>query len=112
MLGDSLVANKSRYPIVWDQHLENLNVVNCGIRGDYIQNVLWSVEHMYLPAAVSVGLIHCGINVINSTYIPHEIAEIYVWFQAEGDAPIDVNFHCRNLACRREFGVGSPGLKK
>ena len=34
---------------------------------------------MYLPATVSVGLIHCGINDINGTsanvYRPHEIAE-------------------------------------
>ena len=78
LLGDSLVANLSRYPIVWD-HLDNLNFVNCGIRGDHTQNVWWRVEHMYLPATVSVGLIHCGINDINSSsanaYRPHEIAE-------------------------------------
>ena len=46
LLGDSLVANMSRYPIVWDHHLEKLNVVNCGIRGDHTQNVLWRVEHV------------------------------------------------------------------
>ena len=43
------------------------------------QNVLWRVEHMYLPATVSVGLIHCGINDINSTsanaYGQHGITE-------------------------------------
>ena len=75
----TLVANMSRYPIVWDHHLENLNVVNCGIRGDQTQNVLWRVEHMYLPATVSVGLIHCGITDTNSTSVnadkSHEIAE-------------------------------------
>ena len=79
LLGDSLVANMSRYPIVWGHHLEKLNVVNCGIRGDHTQNVLWRVEHMYLPATVSVALIHCGINDINGTSAnvcrPHEIAE-------------------------------------
>ena len=65
------------YPIVWDHHLENLNVVNCGICGDHTQNVLWRVEHMYLPAFA--GLIHYGINDINiisaNAYRPHEIAE-------------------------------------
>ena len=35
LLGDSLVANLSRYPIVWDHHLDTLNAVNCGIRGDH-----------------------------------------------------------------------------
>ena len=78
LLGDSLVANLCRYPVVWD-HLSNLKAVNCGIRGDRTQNVLWRVENMYLPASVGVGLIHCGVNDINGTsakaYRPHEIAE-------------------------------------
>ena len=69
----------SRYPSVWDHHLAPLNAINCGIRGDRTQNVMWQVDHMYLPATVSVGVIHCGINDINeaSTHadIPHEIAE-------------------------------------
>ena len=78
LLGDSLVANLSRYPSVWDHHLANFNIVNCGIGGDHTQNVLWRVEHMYLPATVSVGVIHCGINDINGSankaYKPHDIA--------------------------------------
>ena len=65
LLGDSLVSNLSRYPNVWDHHLAPLNAINCGIRGDRKQNVMWRVDHMYLPATVSVGVIHCGINDIN-----------------------------------------------
>ena len=80
-----LLGDSSRYPIVWDHHLENLNVVNCGIRGDHTQNVLCRVEYMYLPATVSVGLIHCGINDISSTsanaYRPHEINVILCGFK-------------------------------
>ena len=38
---------------------------------------------MYLPATVSVGLIHCGINDINGTSAnvcrPHEIAENVIY---------------------------------
>ena len=78
LLGDSLVANISRYPEVW-KPLERLDAVNCGIAGDKTQNVLWRVEKMRLPATVSVGVIHCGINDINGalshTYGPREIAE-------------------------------------
>ena len=78
LLSDSLVTNLCRYPVVWD-HLSNLKAVNCGIRGDHTQNVLWRVENMYLPASVAVGLIHCGANDINGTaakaYRPHRIAE-------------------------------------
>ena len=60
-------------PQVWNHHLAPLNAVNCGIRGDITQNV------MYLPAIVSVGVIHCGINDINAASshdnVPHKIAE-------------------------------------
>ena len=75
LLGDSLVANLSRYPSVWDRHLGPHNVVNCGIGGDHTQNVLWRVDKMYLPASVSVGVIHCGVNNTSiHAYGPHDIA--------------------------------------
>ena len=78
LLGDSIVANLARYPAVWD-HLEKKKAINCGIRGDQTQNVLWRVENMYLPATVAIGIIHCGVNDINGTagkaYRPQEIAE-------------------------------------
>ena len=61
-LGDSLVANLSRYSSVWDRHLGPFNVVNCGKGGDCTQHVLWRADHMYLPASVSVVVIHCGTN--------------------------------------------------
>ena len=79
LLGDSLVANLSRFPDVWSRHLSPLNVINCGIRGDRTQNVMWPVEHMQFPATASVGIIHCGINDISgssaSAYGPHDIAK-------------------------------------
>ena len=72
------MANLSRYPSVWDHHLASQNAVNCGIPGDRTQNVLWRVEHMFLPATVSAAVIHCGINDISDAsshaYGPHEIA--------------------------------------
>ena len=65
-------------PQVWNRHLAPPNAVNCGIRGDNTQNVMWRIEHMYLPATVSVGVIHCGINDINAASshenVPHKIA--------------------------------------
>ena len=57
-------------------NISNLKAVNCGIRGDRTQNVLWRVENMYLPASVAVGLIHCVINgTAAKAYRPHKIAE-------------------------------------
>ena len=66
LLGDSLVANLARYPAVWD-HFSKLKAVNCGIGGDSAQHVLWRVEKMFLPATVSVGVIHCGVNDIHGS---------------------------------------------
>ena len=75
LLGDSLVANLSRYPSVWDHHLKPLNAVNCGIGGDRTQHVLWRAENMYLPSSVSVAVIHCGTNNIDfNVYQPDDIA--------------------------------------
>ena len=64
---------------MWNRHLAPLNAVNCGIRGDNTQNVMWQIDHMYLPTTISVGVIHCGINDINAASshdnVPHKIAE-------------------------------------
>ena len=77
LVGDSIVANLSRYPAVWAR-LEGLKAANCGIRGDRTLNVLWRVERMHLPATTSVGIIHCGINDIrgscSSAFDSEEIA--------------------------------------
>ena len=41
----------------------------------FIWQVLWRVDNMYLPASVSVVVIHCGINNIDfNVYRPHDIA--------------------------------------
>ena len=69
----------SRYLQVCNRHLAPLNAVNCGIRDDNTQNVMWRIDHMYLPATISAGVIHCGINDINAASshdnVPHKIAE-------------------------------------
>ena len=62
IIGDSLVANLSRYAEVWNSNLKPLNVVNCGIGGDGTENVLWRVDKMFLPASVYVGVFLCGTN--------------------------------------------------
>ena len=79
LVGASLVANLSRYPTVWDRHLKPLNAVNCGIGGDRTQHALWRADHMYLPASVSVAVIHCGSNNMDFTvYQPSDIAQSVV----------------------------------
>ena len=41
LLGDSLIQGLSRYTKVWDS-LFGKNTLNCDIRGDKVENVLWS----------------------------------------------------------------------
>ena len=78
LFGDSIVRNLCRYPDVW-RKFEEQNIVNCGIGGDKVSNILWRIEKTFLSPSVSVGLIHCGINDIigapANAFKPHEIAE-------------------------------------
>ena len=73
LLGDSIVANLSRYPCVWNRYLYPLNAVNCGIGGDCTQHVLWRADNYYLPASVSTVVLSCGINNMDF-YRPQDIA--------------------------------------
>ena len=77
IIGDSIVYHLQRFPKVWKK-LQALGTVNCGIRGDLLQNVMWRVERMRLPATTTVGIINCGINNIrgfsNSNFSSHEVA--------------------------------------
>ena len=61
LLGDSIVAGFLRYPNIWYKFF-NENTINCGIGGDNIQNVLWSVENIPLPQSMEYILINCGTN--------------------------------------------------
>ena len=62
ILGDSILAGLARYPSVWDDHLRPLNAINCGIRDDLTQNVLWRAGHLSLPDSVRVAVILCCTN--------------------------------------------------
>ena len=72
-LGDSIVEGLARYPDVWDL-LKPFNTVNCGIRGDSIQNLLWRVDHLSLPVSLRVAVLLCGTNNIQHDE-PKDIAE-------------------------------------
>ena len=75
LLGDSLVANLTRYPSVWDRHLCPFNTVNCGIGGDGTQHVLWQADNYYLLASVSTVLISCCINNMDFYRLPRDLIQ-------------------------------------
>ena len=59
VLGDSIVAGLARYLDIWDL-LKPSNTVNCGIREDFIQNLLWRVDHLSLSVSLRVAVLLCG----------------------------------------------------
>ena len=81
VLGDSL-------PKDWLDIL--MYTVNCGIRGDSIQNLLWRVDHLSLPVSLHVAVLLCGTNNIQHD---EDIAEGVIAYGSkllEKDPPLHV----------------------
>ena len=58
LTGDSVIANFDKCSDIFDKFFLPFHTVNCGISGDKIQNVLWRVYNMNLPASVEYVIIH------------------------------------------------------
>ena len=65
LCGDSIVAGLQRYAYIWNKYFEPRGALNCGIRGDQTQHVLWRMENITLPETVRYAVIHCGTNNID-----------------------------------------------
>ena len=39
-IGDSIIADLSRYSNIWKRYFKSLNALNCGIGGDNVRNIL------------------------------------------------------------------------
>ena len=61
LLGDSLIQGLSRYKKVWNS-IFGKDTLNCGIRGDKVENLLWRAEKLEFPPAIRQIVIHCGTN--------------------------------------------------
>ena len=46
LIGDSLISNLSRYPDVWKNYFSIHNMLNFGIQGNKIQNILWRLNNL------------------------------------------------------------------
>ena len=46
LIGDSLMAGLNRYCKIWNNFFKPIEVLNCDIRGDKVQNVLWQVQNL------------------------------------------------------------------
>ena len=62
LIGDSSIANFEKCSDIFHKLFLLFHTLNIGINGDKIQNVLWRVYNMTLPASVEYLIIHCGTN--------------------------------------------------
>ena len=74
LTGDSSIANFDKCSDIFDKLFLPFHTLNIGISGDKIQNVLWRVYNMTLPASVEYVIIHCGTNNLGHNS-PLKIAE-------------------------------------
>ena len=72
LLVDSLNQGFSRYTKVWNSFFRK-DTINCGIRGDRVENLLWRAENLEFAPAIRQILIHCGTNNIEVN-TPNDIA--------------------------------------
>ena len=61
LIGDSIIANFDKCYDFFDKFFP-FRILNFSISWDKIQNVLWRVCNMTLPASVEYIIIHCGTN--------------------------------------------------
>ena len=72
LLGDSTIQRLSRYKKAWNSFFGK-DTLNCGIRGDKVENLLWRAEKLECPPAIRQIVIHCGTNNIEEN-TPNDIA--------------------------------------
>ena len=74
LIGDSIIANFDKCSDIFGKFFLPFRTLNFGISGDKIQNVLWRVYNMTLPASVEYIISHCGTNNLGHSS-PLKIAE-------------------------------------
>ena len=74
LIEDSIIANFDKCSDIFDKFFLSFRTLNFGISGDKIQNVLWRVYNLTLPASVECVIINCGTNNLGHNS-PLKIAE-------------------------------------
>ena len=62
LIGDSIIANFDKCSNIFDKFFLLFRTLNFDISVDKIQNVLWRVYNMTLPASLEYVIIYCGTN--------------------------------------------------
>ena len=72
LLGDSLIQGLARYTKVWNSFFGK-DILNCGTRGDKVENLLFRAEKLKFPPAMRQIVIHCRTSNIDEN-TPNDIA--------------------------------------
>ena len=72
LLRDLLIQGFSRYMKIWNSFFGK-DTLNCGIRGDKVENLLWRTENLEFPPTIRHVVIHCRTNNIEAN-MPDDIA--------------------------------------
>ena len=75
LLRDSIIAGFSRYLKVWQRYFTPLNMLNSGIEGDQVVNVLWGGINLLIPPSLENAVILLGTDNI-STDTPADTVRI------------------------------------
>ena len=62
LIGDSIIANFSRFSSIFDKYFSKFHPLNLGIGGDKTQNKLWRINKISWPSSLQYIFIHCGTN--------------------------------------------------
>ena len=60
LIGDSIIANFSKFSSIFDKDFSKFNPLNFSIREDKIQNIPWCINNM--SPSLQYIFIHCGTN--------------------------------------------------
>ena len=74
LTGASSISHFDKCSNIFDKFFLPFRTLNFGISGDKIQNVLWRLCKITLPASVEYVIIHCGTNNLGHNS-PLKIAE-------------------------------------
>ena len=71
IIGDSFATGLRRYRHIWRNYFKD--VLNLGIGGGHVENVLWRAWDISLPHTTLFVIIHCGTNDVDQSQ-PQDIA--------------------------------------
>ena len=62
LIGESLIAGLHSYYMIWNNFFKPIDALNCGIREEEGQNVLWRLQKLPISSFLKNAVILSGTN--------------------------------------------------